>query len=337
MPRRSLVRSLRRARSTRLWPWSHATALVLAPILLVALLGLVLVLRAAFRWPGDAYNGWSLLGVVLLSLLPVALLVLQHLVHSGGSLEVPGGLRIAFAATTAERELRSTTLSENLDPTGLPPVGGSSLRSIMRALRQAHDSDVTIVDLRRGQTWWETRLFILVAGAARRGRPRAIAFVGDHQGHKNAFLGWATPSRLVDMHLAAEPTLREAHQRAAAKARLFELQGAEPDLPKVTLPLIEGAEPDPAFAFELFLQSELDGAGFASLHRGVDVPRLHALYECDLVVEGIDEQATDEQWIELLARDRREFYAICTGKSLRTLVPREALVGAVLGRALADS
>lgn len=144
------------------WPWSAKLAVLLVPVVLLTLVVTIVITRTVASWPSQRFEGWVLLAVVALSLLPVILLLVQTLATRGGTIQV-AGLSLSFAQVSEKvaSTLRITTLAENLGTTEDTPVTQSSLRSILRALRRAHDSEVTVVDLRRGRTWWETRLFIL--------------------------------------------------------------------------------------------------------------------------------------------------------------------------------
>jgi hypothetical protein len=178
----------------KIWPWSARVAVLLIPAILVVLVIAHAVARTQLDWPDERYGGWVLLGIALLSLLPVLLMLIELLALAGGSLKV-AGVAFSFSGESLKvaGAVRSTTLAENLETPDNAPVAQTSLNSVLRALRRAHDSEVTIVDLRHGRTWWETRLFILIAGAARTGRPKAIGFIGDRNGKQGVFLGWASP------------------------------------------------------------------------------------------------------------------------------------------------
>ncbi|MGW4873925.1 hypothetical protein [Streptomyces chartreusis] len=335
----------------RLWPWSAKAAIFLAPVILVALVVTIAISSILAGWPQHRYDGPILLGIVLLSLLPVILLFVQTLAASNvsASIQLPGvSLSFAGASESAAVSVRTATLAENLDTPEDVPFAQTSLRSVLRALRRAHDSDVTVVDLRQGHTWWETRLFILVAGAARRDRPQVIAFVGDRNGRPGAFLGWASPSRLLDMHLSAVPALAEAYERARVEAMKWELGLPGPRLaptgiPYVTLPWdntqfylpsVVDERPDPAFAFELFLQQSLDQPS-PEPRQHVTVQRLMLLYEPVLVTDSIDAQADDSAWAQMLAASPRRFFAVTTAGQFKSLVPRDALIAALVARLVA--
>jgi hypothetical protein len=317
---------------------------LLTPVILVALVVGHGVARAILDWPDPRYGGWVLLGIVLLSILPVLLVLDELLATAGGSVKV-AGVAVSFAATSQELADRvpSATLTENLQTSDDAPVSQSSLRSILRALRSAHDSEVTIVDLRRGQTWWESRLFILVSGAARTGRPQAIAFVGDRNGQEGVFLGWAPPAQLLEAHMSGVPELAHAFAASRAMAELWRLADgtkAAPGVPAVTLswqgqlqlPDVDRDTPDPAFAEELFLQLLLDDDPRPEFRRHVTIQRLLQLYEAVLITDHVDVDGTDEAWVELLRRSQQRFFAMTKAGVFKGLVPRDALISALVTR-----
>jgi hypothetical protein len=337
------ARGAPRSPQGELWPWTPRLAIVLAPVILVVLIIGVAILQSTAGWPRDAYQGWTFLAVVLLALLPILLVVVQLIAKTGGELKVAGvALSFAAASQEAAAAVRTTTLEENLGTSADDAVEKTGLSSVLRALRRARDSDVTVVDLRAGHTWWESRLLILVAGAARRQRPQTLAFVGDRNGRRGIFLGWASPSRLLDLHLASDPSLAEAYSTAVTKAAQWELGKPEPGNPAsvllpwnrqqwLQLPRVSDASPDPAFAFELFLQEklEMDPNRQPSF---VTIARLQQLYEAALVTDHVGAGSPDEVWIDALKREQRPFFAVTADGRLKSVVPREALLTALVIR-----
>jgi hypothetical protein len=285
---------------------------------------------------------------VLLSLLPVLLVVIEQLAASGGSVKVAGvaltfnGESILKAADT----VNSTSLTANLETSTGAPVNRSSLHDIVRALRQAHDSEVTVVDLRAGHTWWEKRLFILIAGAARTHRPLAIAFVGNRNGKQGVFLGWAEPTRLFELHLAARPDYADAYELASRQAALWKLgtpqsppiNGQPPavNLPwaaQLHLPPVDGELSDLAFVDELFLQQELDNNNNIQATEQPDtvtIQRLMELYEPALVTDHIEADANTDTWIAQLRSSQHRFFAMTSATVFKALVPRDAVLTALV-------
>jgi hypothetical protein len=203
-----------------LWPFGTRAAILSVPALLVALLTLIAVLRHVASWPLAQWEGWVLLAVVFLSVLPVLLIVLERLAATGGSIRIPGGLEVAFAAVKSAAVTGATlTISGNL---GAPPgvaVADSARTSIFEALREAVNSPIAVVDLIDGHAWWETRLLVLLSGASRLGRPRAIVFLATQATESRRFLGWAPPPDLLRAQIAAAPRDEmAAYYRARALA-----------------------------------------------------------------------------------------------------------------------
>jgi hypothetical protein len=124
---------------------------------------------------------------------PIELLLIVALIRRGGKLSFQG-ITIDLAAGRPAVDLRINT---NIGVAG-ETVSDTSSAQILDALNRAAKSDVVVVDVENGKAWWETRLLVLSAGGARTGRPRKIVFVTSERGQSRAFLGWATPTSLVE-------------------------------------------------------------------------------------------------------------------------------------------
>ena len=208
-----------------LWPFETCVAILSVPILLVMLLITAAVLRRAATWPSPQWDGWALLAIVFISVSPLILLILDRLATTGGSIKVPGGFEVAFAAvTTAATSGTSTTISGNL---GSPPgaaIVDSAGTSIFVALREAANNPIAVVDLVDGHAWWETRLLVLLSGASRLNRPRVIVFLATQATQPRRFLGWAPSSDLLHAQLAwASHEELAAFQSAQASAGQYAL------------------------------------------------------------------------------------------------------------------
>jgi hypothetical protein len=92
-------------------------------------------------------------------------------------------------------------------------------------------------------------------------------------------------------------------------------------------------EADPKYAFELYLQEELDRLAVSdpTTRTFVTVSRVHQLYCSALVKDSIEDNAEIEDWIRLLAGPSQRFFALTSSGVLRTLVPRDALLAATIG------
>jgi hypothetical protein len=326
-------------------------AFVTVPVILALLLAGYGISRTATSWPPGRYDGWVLLGIVILSVLPILLLVLQALAAWGAKLALPGGVSLSFAAAveTTGVTVPTTAMTENLGTADDISVEQSTLRSVLRALRRARDSDAIVVDLRQGLTWWESRLFLLIAGAAQRDRPQAVAFVGQCGGRRQVFLGWATPNQLLDLHLRAVPTLAYVYAQARASAARWRVGVLAPPYPgtaptvtypwdttnqQQSLPLLQDELADPEFALELYLQQQLD-LNHPELRTPVTITRLQELYQAELVTDSVDADADDATWARLLATRPERFFAITKDGKFSRLVARDALVTTMLARLVA--
>lgn len=328
-----------------LWPWSIRAALAASVVILVVLLAGLAAAKALASWPEAGGEAWVLLGIAVVALVPVLLITFDRLSTQGGELRVAGvSVSFAQASQVAASAVRTTSLAENLGTPGTE-LQATGLRSILRALHSAHDSEVAVVDLGRGASWWETRLFILVAGAAYRRAPQAIAFVADMNGRTEAFIGWASPSRLLEQHMAAVPDFRAAYRDAVRSADLWYLGEPSPTsstsvtLPwnatVLSLPPMADDVADPTFAMEMFLQQSLDmraAAAGGNAPSTVTVQRLRELYDPVLLTDHIDVAATDQEWARLVAGTSGRFLAVTSGEAFSRLVPRDALIAGLVGR-----
>lgn len=190
-----------------LWPYRPLAAIIAALAILVVLGLLVVLLRASSSWPDPRADGVIVVAVVVVSVLPVLLLVIQLVAERGGEFEFRG-LRLDFARVSPTAP--SVRLPGNLDAGAVEanPMVDSGRVPIMSALREARSSPALLVDLEAAGGWWRTRLFVLAAGAARLTDPPPIAFIAG-TGRDN-FIGWARPAAIRDRLAAEDPELETA-------------------------------------------------------------------------------------------------------------------------------
>lgn len=219
----------------RLWPFGHRASLISAAVLLVGLLLLVAVLRAILNWPSAQSENAILIGVLLLSLSPILLALLDVIIERGGVIEY-GSIKVDFSQSR-EMGITGITVATNIGVRG-QAVTDSSTTQILDTLKQATASDVVIIDLEEGQAWWETRLLVLLAGAERLKKPEKIVFVGTDARKEQRFQGWSYASDLLPRLVKAHPQYERSLQAARAAARQWEL--VEPVNPVVpgTPPLV---------------------------------------------------------------------------------------------------
>lgn len=80
----------------RLWPFGPRACLIVAAALFVGLLLLFGILRATAGWPGTQLENVVLIGILILSLLPIVLAFLDAVMDSGAVIEY-GGVKLAFS------------------------------------------------------------------------------------------------------------------------------------------------------------------------------------------------------------------------------------------------
>jgi hypothetical protein len=166
----------------------------LSGVLVIGLFVLAKWIRENSDWPTAKSDNLLLIGIMVIGLIPIALVLIDALIRRGGKLSFQGvTIDLATAASPAV-DFRIVT---NIGVEG-QAVTDSSSTQILGALEKASETDVVVVDLADGKAWWETRLLVLVEGAARKGRPRSIVFVASTTQQKRRFLGWALPRSLLD-------------------------------------------------------------------------------------------------------------------------------------------
>jgi hypothetical protein len=325
-----------RHRAGRLWPFGVIAALTAAGAVLVVLLVTVVVLGVAAHWPDQRWQGWLMLGVVLLALTPLLLLILDRVAHAGGSVEFRG-IKIAFAAEAAGSVV---TLPPNMGiPAGVS-VADSGGFQLEAAMREATKNDVLVVDLEEGAAWWETRLFALCSGARRRGQVRAIVFVATDHTVARTFQGWASPGRLVQAMLDASPELRRAADYAAVTARRLNLKYA-PGSPAPAAGALPSDVAIPAGIYpfngtdrKAFADEEALLTAFAPLEqqpRVVTLARLGDMFGPILHDVTIDERDPDDVWMATALSLDDDYLAVTRGQVYVGLLSRAAVLARIVG------
>lgn len=340
--------------ASKLWPFSPRSALITAGTLLIGLPILVAVLRETLDWPSDQSETEVLIGILVLTLLPVILMLLDLVAERGGSLDLRG-FKVDFSQSRAVAAT-GITVPPNIGVPG-QAVTDSSSPQILDALQQATASDLVVIDLGNGEAWWETRLMVLLAGAERLGRPDKIVFVGTDAGKERQFQGWAYSRDLFYRFLNAHPDWAPIVQATRAANRQWEL--VEPvNLSPPATPWSQfnpAPKPDRPVWFrtlatnnawmafqsytglynELFaeqvLQSELgreveQKAG----PRGISLVRLEDLFRPILMKEQLDLSWTTDKQLEFALKVDTPFVALTQNGRYSALVSKLALLNEVV-------
>ncbi|MFF2192741.1 hypothetical protein [Streptomyces sp. NPDC058157] len=314
-----------------LWPFGARAAVLLAPVLLVVLTLAWGAARTALGL-GSAPAGWVLLGIVLLSLLPLLLVVLGRALHGGGAVD-PGAVEAALTQAAAARRGQPV-------PRNVVPERGASLAGAVTSLRGLRGAEAVIVDLEDGHAWWEHRLLLLCAAAARLGRPAVVVFTAQQEGRPGGFAGWARPADLLQCLQDGDPDLRKAYLEAcgqAAGVRLAEASGAAPAARLMKELGLEGmrrlTHPPPRDALHPFLEEQLLARAvdrFDTSPEEIDLPRLLALFTPVLHTRALERSDGDGAWLRAALSDEGEYVAFTDAGRYTGILPGAAVSRAVL-------
>jgi hypothetical protein len=336
----------------KLWPFSHRTAVfAVGAVLFVSLIALA-ILRITLRWPTAQSENGVLLGVAVLSLLPLVLALIDVIVDRGAVIEY-AGVKVDFSQTR-EMGTPGITVPPNIGVRGRA-VSDSGTNEIVAALKQAAASDIVIIDLEDGDAWWETRLLVLLAGADRLKKPETVVFVGTDRGRNQVFQGWSSASVLLPLVVRAnrqyERSLEATHvavrqwdlvERAAPAVAGDPVVVANPGLP-LGLSSALGVKHqwmvfNPAtgqrneFLAEQLLQNDL-GEKIEQAAAGptrITLVRLEELFRPVLHAEHIDLSWPPEQQLDAFFATDAGFLAITQDGRYSTLVSRITLMNQLL-------
>src|SRR5215475_8677815 len=204
----------------KFWPYKPRISAILALVILIVFLLIIGILRAKAHWPSEKSENLVLIGVLLFSLLPLLLALVDIIIERGGVIEY-SGVKIDFSVVR-QTGISGVTIPVNIGVRGAP-VTDSDTRQILYALKEETSADIVIIDLEEGQAWWETRLLVLLAGAVRLGKPEKIVFVGTDVRKEQRYQGWANANDLLRCLLRAHPQYKRSLLTASAAARQWEL------------------------------------------------------------------------------------------------------------------
>lgn len=354
--------------TSRYWPFGVRWAFIASLIMVPTLVALAVWL---YRPEGPLATRLTfppLLIAVLLGLLPIVLVILG----SVSSVEA-GGVSVAFAAVQEVVSTRGLIDARSLiaDNLGNPPgsVADSGSDTIIDSLKDAVGNHGVVVDLKEGDEWWETRLLVLVSGAARRAFPKAVVFTSATPNQTRRFLGWAAPSDLLRRLLVREPVLSNAYRAAQRDWLLWQIGAQEqpggqrrlpwapsgnmrtylaPDaaLPQLATRIEEsmiefpwpstvpqsspGVMREDGFEAERFLLSRLSPLEGDGAPWLMTEVRVRELFGSVLHAEAVDPEDDEATWVETILGSTADCFAVTKGRQFVNLVPRRIAVNAVL-------
>jgi hypothetical protein len=318
-------------RPARFWPFGTRAAVLLVPVLLILLLVVWGVSRDPLHFD-KAHAGWVLLGIVLLSVLPLLLVVLESVALSGGSIEVG---KVKFALTAAATAQSLVVATRNVAPGASISDTGSA--QIIDGLRRARSARIVVVNLEDGHAWWESRLLILCAGAVRLGRPLVIVFTAMRSGRANQFVGWGHPTELLDRLLDANPDYARKFEHAMGLASAARQEHSVPRagaqarmVPQAKSFIVYPHDPE---SLNPFLEEQLLADALGSVEsppREIGLGRLHDLFDPVLHIGRVDRTDLEAEWFKKALRSDEEYVAVTDSDTYVALMTRDDVISEVL-------
>ncbi|MFE4748952.1 hypothetical protein ACFRIB_01455 [Streptomyces mirabilis] len=317
----------------RFWPSGPGWALVTSGILLVVLVTAFFLLGKFAGWPGDALEPGVLIGVLIVSFVPVLLMLLEALAARGGSL---GGfgftVNFGAVAEAAAEQAPPGDVPRNMAAFEGLRIGDNGGPQVLHAIAVFGRNDVAVIDLEDGTAWWETRLAVVCAGARRLGSPRAIAFVATDAGRPRVFQGWAEPARMLDALASSDTSLRTALDKAAAVTARWDLAYPPQDAAQAPAMPTDLRPPDQKLAFEglvrrsdapeQILLNEMRKLESPQGQRTISIVRLHDLFGAFLHRETLDEALPEQHWLRMVFGTDGDYLAVTRSGRYLGLVAR---------------
>ena len=332
-------------RNRALWPYRPLLSIVAMLIILILLLIGLGLSREAFDWPTQRSENITLLAILLISLIPVILVLVDTLVESGARVQYKEW-QIDFSQVK-ESQIDDFRVPTNIGVAG-QPVPDSGSAEILETLNQAINSESVIVDLEDGTAWWETRLLVLVVGATRHGSPNIIVFLGTKGEETRRFLGWAYSSKLLPYLLNADRRYRVSYYSALAVAKQWELvepvnEGTLNPAQPTTIKSGSLADGRLWMAFEnglpnAFLTEQLLASDLSQKIESVESnrsiaissTRLEDLFGAVLNQETVDETWTPERQFNEFFANSKPYIGITDGGEFQRLVSRTTVLNTAI-------
>jgi hypothetical protein len=207
----------------RLWPFGKGWAIGIIPITWVLFIVIFSLSGKYLDWPDQDSRATASLAVLLLSLIPFALVLLDFLASKGAKLDLKG-FKIDFSHITLDSlrmKRESVALPENMG------VAGRLIRDtrplqIASVLEKATANKIAQINIEDGNAWWVTRLLALAVGGVKTGSMEAIVFLGKKGGVEKKFLGWARPHEVQEAIIKANKNYRVIYESSLKVARQVE-------------------------------------------------------------------------------------------------------------------
>lgn len=198
-----------------LWPYSKVLAIIAIPLIWILFVVILAIIKQYVYWPTEETTGPVTIGILILSLIPLVLVLLDFFAARGAVIETKWG-KIDFSRIDLSRQdvrKESFGLPENIGVKGAI-VYDSSPMKIVSTLQLATANEIVIIDIKDGNAWWVSRLLALSAGAVRAGNPKVFVFKGMKENKPGTYLGWAEPVNILNAILNAKSAYKETYNNA---------------------------------------------------------------------------------------------------------------------------
>ena len=183
------------------------------------------VLSATIGWPDKQSWGLVIFAALALALLPILSPLLNFLRESRAIIDIHG-VKLDFSG--APRLLGTEPRRANLDEQPGVAVTDSNAASIADATATAAESEIVVVNLGTGRSWYPSRLFALAAAVEQHGSTKVIVLLAQRGGVDRQFVGWLQPSGVVRAMIQHDSGYFLALNRAKAMLRHLQLYADVP-------------------------------------------------------------------------------------------------------------
>ncbi len=325
----------------KFWSFHPRYSILISLLLLVVFMVAFFLLRDHRKWPGENVETTVLIGIMLFSLLPVVLAVMDIMIERGGILEF-SGWKLDFS-TSSGVGAPDFAVPDNIGYPG-QPLYDSSTNEILDTLRHATACKIVVIDLKDGKAWWETRLLVLLSGAVRFGQPEIVVFTAKVGQLENCFQGWGYTKEILPLLLKSDPQYPMIYHATLAAARKWAVvqpigPGILPTLPPDGIPGIalnhpwmafdiQTGLPNPLYAEQLLaaeLGSKIENIGPA---RWISLSKMDVLFGTALNKTRIEEKKDEDQQVNTFFDQDAEYFAITEQGKYKALASRSALLTA---------
>jgi hypothetical protein len=140
--------------TNKLWPYSIRLALGIIPVTLLLSVLILSATKYFMGWPGVEIQRWIIILVLVISIIPLILALLDFFAFHRASLDVRG-VKIDFSnfnLESSEIKRKPFDIPDNIGVKGAI-VSDTAPMDIVAALDETIQSELVVIDLGRGDNW----------------------------------------------------------------------------------------------------------------------------------------------------------------------------------------